>query len=329
MLSSPYDNEEDGPPAITTPSSPSDESHVSTSHPVSFSNTRTPPTVVNWPNNEDPLRYILSITLWRYGAHHPVLHSLLYHGVTSLHTFMHIPLPEFDEFQVPQTDNDTLVPLTSAYVKYLKNLQRWLDILALENDIYSIPWWETNNLSRANFIVFSNDNPVDPHLHPPSSTNSNTPSPSARAPSTSYPGAGPFHPQPPALKDLTTDWMHGHKRDKSNYTELKSERDWDHFHHKLKIQAHADGIENLLDPLWTPTDEPARRLDHLHNKYFFSVLEHVLLTDRGKTIIRKYMDQGDFNARGVYTDLCRARTKLTKAKHKKTELLEFIVTSRT
>ena len=81
--------------------------------------------------------------------------------------------------------------------------------------------------------------------------------------------------------DPGQDWKRGQRRDKSNYSTLKSERDWDTFQRKLIIQVHADGIENLLDPKWQAPSAEARLLDDMHNKYFFAVLESVLLTDRG------------------------------------------------
>jgi len=116
------------------------------------------------------------------------------------------------------------------------------------------------------------------------------------------------------------------KRDKSNYLELKDEKNWDHFQRHLIIQAHADGIEKQLDASYVPKDADEAELDRLEGKYFMSVLNHVLKTDKGKTIVRKHIKT--FNARQAYDELVTYMTKSTKAKMTNTKLLNFVVSAR-
>ena len=132
----------------------------------------------------------------------------------------------------------------------------------------------------------------------------------------------------PKVNPKIAEWNRGHRRDKNNYTPLKSERDWDSFNRKLIIQAAADGIDTLLIHDWQPSNHDEETIDKLQNKYFFAVLEHILLTDRGKTIIRHYMEKKEFNARAVYADLVHQMTQSTKAKLKQSSLLDFVVTSK-
>ncbi len=96
---------------------------------------------------------------------------------------------------------------------------------------------------------------------------------------------------------------------------------WDTFQRHLIIQA--DGIFNQLNPNFNPTTPEELELDKLHSLYFFSILNHVFLTDKGKTIIRKHMH--DFNARAAYAEMVVHMTASTKAQHKKSEIMEFLV----
>ena len=122
------------------------------------------------------------------------------------------------------------------------------------------------------------------------------------------------------------DFKKSTKRDKTNYIEFKDEKMWDSFQRHLMIQAQADGIANQLDPNFVPLTQEDQELDKLHSLYFFSVLNHVFLTDKGKTIIRKHMPT--FNARAAYAEMVQHMTVSTKAHHKKQELMEFLVGSK-
>jgi hypothetical protein len=94
----------------------------------------------------------------------------------------------------------------------------------------------------------------------------------------------------------------------------------------LIIQAHSDGIENQLIKDYKPKTDEEATLDQAQSYYFFSVLNSVFLTDKGKTIVRKY--QSTFNARQAYAEMVEHMTKSTKAQHKKQELMNFLVTSK-
>lgn len=64
----------------------------------------------------------------------------------------------------------------------------------------------------------------------------------------------------------------------------------------------------------------------MHSLYFFSVLNHVFLTAKGKSIIKKHIH--NFNARAAYSEMVHHMTASTKANHKKQELMKFVVSSK-
>ena len=129
-----------------------------------------------------------------------------------------------------------------------------------------------------------------------------------------------------SARDPVGEFRKASKRDKNNYIPLKDEKTWPTFKRKLRIQAFADGIQNQLDKDYVPNTAEEQALDQVQSHYFFSVLEHVLLTDRGKTIVRKHLET--FNARAAYAELVIAMTRSTKAKHKKEDLMKYLVTSK-
>ena len=96
---------------------------------------------------------------------------------------------------------------------------------------------------------------------------------------------------------VLTNWNGANHRDKASYPILKSERAWDAFQRKLIIQLQTDGCKNILDHTWKPADSEQKELDALQNNFLSGVLEHVLLTDLGKSIIRTFMDNLNFDAR--------------------------------
>jgi hypothetical protein len=141
------------------------------------------------------------------------------------------------------------------------------------------------------------------------------------------PQATVYTPSTPTPKsNVVVDFKKTVKRDKSNYLEFKDEKMWDHFQRNLVIQAQADGISNQLDKNYVPSTPEEVELDKIQGFYFFSVLNHVFLTDKGKSIVRKHMHS--FDARAAYAEMVEHMTNSTKAQHKKQELLEFLVTSR-
>ncbi len=112
---------------------------------------------------------------------------------------------------------------------------------------------------------------------------------------------------------LISDFKKSTKRDKSNSIDFKVERMWDTYQRHLIIQVQADGISSQLNASYTPSTPEEIELDRLHSLYFFSVLNHVFLTDKGKTIIRKHMPT--FNARAAYAEMVHHMTASTKAHH--------------
>ena len=89
------------------------------------------------------------------------------------------------------------------------------------------------------------------------------------------------------------------KREETAYPTLKDERYFDSFSRSLYITAKSHECEEVLDPEYTPSNSEQQLFD-AKQVFMFSVLDKHLLTDMGKTIVRKYVHTTD--AQSVWKD---------------------------
>ena len=78
----------------------------------------------------------------------------------------------------------------------------------------------------------------------------------------------------------------GIKREETAYPTLKDERYFDSFSRSLYITAKSHECEDVLDPEYTPSNSEKELFD-AKQVFMFSGLDKQLLTDMGKTIVRK------------------------------------------
>ena len=82
----------------------------------------------------------------------------------------------------------------------------------------------------------------------------------------------------------------GIKRKIAAYPSLKDERYFDGFRSSLFVVANSDECNEVLDPTYTPSSEPEQKdLFEAKQTFMFSVFNANLLTDMGKTIVRRHL----------------------------------------
>ena len=81
----------------------------------------------------------------------------------------------------------------------------------------------------------------------------------------------------------------GIKREETVYPTLKDERYFDSFSRSLYLTAKSHECEDVLDPEYTPSNSE-KELFEAKQVFMFSVLDKHLLTDMGKTIVKKYVE---------------------------------------
>ena len=124
-------------------------------------------------------------------------------------------------------------------------------------------------------------------------------------------------------RDAAYDFAKSMKRDKNNYPIFTSERLWDDFIRTFHIQAHNDGLQNILDPTYWPASKDLKTLDDMEQKHMYTVINRSLQTDKGKGFVRE--NWKNIDARKAIAELTSTMTDSTKAKMKATQLRAALV----
>ena len=113
----------------------------------------------------------------------------------------------------------------------------------------------------------------------------------------------------------------GIKREETAYPTLKDERYFDSFSRSLYITAKSHECEDVLDPEYTPPNSE-KELFEAKQVFMFSVLDKHLLTDMGKTIVRKFVHTSD--AQSVWKDFQEHMKSLSKGASEKRRLTQYV-----
>ena len=113
----------------------------------------------------------------------------------------------------------------------------------------------------------------------------------------------------------------GIKREETAYPTLKDERYFDSFSRSLYITAKSRECEDVLDPEYTPSNSE-KELFEAKQVFMFSVLDRHLLTDMGKTIVRKYVHTTD--AQSVWKDFQEHMKSSSTGASEKRRLTQYV-----
>ena len=113
----------------------------------------------------------------------------------------------------------------------------------------------------------------------------------------------------------------GIKREETAYPTLKDGRYFDSFSRSLYITAKSHECEDVLDPEYTPSNSE-KELFEAKQVFMFSVLDKHLLTDMGKTIVRKYVHTMD--AQFVWKDFQGHMKHSSKGASEKRRLTQYV-----
>ena len=92
------------------------------------------------------------------------------------------------------------------------------------------------------------------------------------------------------------------------------------------MPARAHGCEEILQPTFRPRGDPdSLELFRLKNDFMYSVFNKCLLSDMGKTIVRKHLD--NMNAQRVWEEFATHMTTSSKGKAEKRRLHTYVTTT--
>ena len=131
-------------------------------------------------------------------------------------------------------------------------------------------------------------------------------------------------PSTPSFSRQILNFKRGFKRDISAYPTLKDEKYYESFKRSVLVTARAHDCEEILQPIFTPRgDADSLELFRLKNDFMYSVFNKCLLSDMGKTIVRKHLD----NNQRVWEEFVTHMTTSSKGKAEKRRLHTYVTTT--
>ena len=131
---------------------------------------------------------------------------------------------------------------------------------------------------------------------------------------------------PPSCSSQLLNFKRGIKRDISAYPTLKDKKYYESFKRSVLVTARAHDCEEILQPTFRPRgDADSLELFRLKNDFMYSVFNKCLLSDMGKTIVRKHLD--NMNAQRVWEEFATHMTTSSKGKAEKHRLHTYVTTT--
>ena len=113
------------------------------------------------------------------------------------------------------------------------------------------------------------------------------------------------------------------KREASSNSTLKDERYFDKFQRDLFITAKSHDVSEIVDPTFTPGPSPEEKEIFEAKQVFMNkVFNETLLTDMGRTKVRKYLKSTD--AQAVWKEYSEYMTTASKGASEKRKLTQYV-----
>ena len=249
-----------------------------------------------------------------------------YHSLTSLEDFLMWELDtlQYDDITVcfpsrKPNQPDSLVSLKPNSIRHLIMLRKYIHHLVQDSHLSVASDAPDHALEPDNFLHTTFHQFMSWKLNE-ITTSSPSPPPSVTA---SSPRASP---SPPSCSSQLLNFKRGIKRDISAYLTLKDEKYYESFKRSVLVTARAHDCEEVLQPTFRPrSDADSLALFRLKNDFMYSVFNKCLLSDMGKTIVRKHLD--NMNAQRVWEEFATHMTTSSKGKAEKRRLHTYVTTT--
>ncbi len=147
---------------------------------------------------------------------------------------------------------------------------------------------------------------------PPSARPSPTPNPQSSTP----------------VKELTVkDFNKQIKLDATLFPVLNDHKEWDNFLRSLTIEAQSQGVSNILNPNYKPSDDQDIELFKRQNQFMLAVFDKKLRTDKAKEAVRQHYSKPNA-AQLIFRDVKAHAEEGTGAQIDSHRLLGYLTTVR-
>ena len=249
-----------------------------------------------------------------------------YHSLTSLEDFLMWELDtlQYDVITYCFRSRDTTQPnsldsLKPNSIRHLIMLRKYIHHLVQDSHLSVSSDATDHAIEPDNFLCTTFHQFMSWKLYE-ITTSSPSPPPSVTA---SDPRAAPSNP---SCSSQLLNFKRGIKRDISAYPTLKDEKYYESFKRSVLVTARAHDDEEILQPIFRPSgDADSLELFRLKNDFMYSVFNKCLVSDMGKTIVRKHLD--NMNAQRVWEEFATHMTTSSKAKAEKRRLHTYVTTT--
>ena len=249
-----------------------------------------------------------------------------FHSLTSLEDFLMWELDtlQYDAITVcfPSRDTTTpnsLVSLKPNSIRHLIMLRKYIHHL-VQNSSLTVSSDATDHaLEPDNFLHTTFHQFMSWKLNE-ITTSSPSPPPSVTA------SDHRASPSTPSYSSQLLNFTRGIKRDISAYPTLKDEKYYESFKRSVLVTARAHDCEEILQPTFRPKGSAdSLELFRLKNDFMYCDSNKCLLSDMGKTIVRKHLD--NMNAQRVCEEFATHMTTSSKGKAENRRLHTYVTTT--
>ena len=110
------------------------------------------------------------------------------------------------------------------------------------------------------------------------------------------------------------------------YSKLTKDEDHDNWHRSFRGTALTHQLDHILDPTYVPLSKADKELFAAKQHFAYSVFEHILLTDKGKELVRTHELTSD--AQTIYSELQTYAKNSTKAQIGASDILHYLSTTK-
>ena len=121
------------------------------------------------------------------------------------------------------------------------------------------------------------------------------------------------------------EWKKGVKRDMTLYIELRQDKEWKRWNTRLRATARTQEVDRVLDPNFRPRDAEDRTLFEAQQNYMYAVFERTMLTDMGKTFVRKFESTAD--AQAIYKVMVEYSQESAHASIDSSTILRYVASA--
>ena len=123
-----------------------------------------------------------------------------------------------------------------------------------------------------------------------------------------------------------TNWHRGVKKDPKVFRTLSKDFKYAEWREHLESQLPAQGLQELIDPNYSPSDDVEKELFKLKQQWLYAALINVIEEDKGKEILRRH--HKDHDARKALEEIHDYFTKDTNKNIRTDELRAFLSTAK-